>query len=115
MKQGTIKALGTFTLGAAAVVAGSGSAAALGAGTHIDGEGVVAPVVGALQQTAPMPQSAGAPAPQPAGTGTLPMLQGTTGGSGGRQQPGDLLGGLPLSTMVPQVGLASVSTPGLIQ
>ncbi|MBH5338281.1 hypothetical protein IHE55_27245 [Streptomyces pactum] len=101
MKQGTLKALGTLTLGAAAIVTGAGSASALGAGTQIDGDGVVGPVTDVVRGAVP-----GAPAAQP-----LPDL---TGGEQDRPN-GDLLGGLPVSQLVPDMTLASVAAPGLLQ
>lgn len=105
MKQGTIKALGTLGLGAAAVVTGAGSASALGAGTHLDGDGVIGPVTGVVQQAVPGGQPTGQP---------LSAVPDLTGGGQGRQQ-GDLLGGIPVSRLMPDMALASVAAPGLIQ
>ncbi|MFC0601492.1 hypothetical protein [Streptomyces palmae] len=108
MMQGTIKALGVLTIGATAVVAGSGSAFALGA--NVDGEGVVGPVTNTLQNATPDRGSVqnsvqGLPTGQ-----SLPNAQGVLGG-GGR----GLLGGVPVTALMPDTSLVHLSSPGLLQ
>ncbi|KUJ67692.1 hypothetical protein ACZ90_25865 [Streptomyces albus subsp. albus] len=105
----TIKALGVLALGATAVVVGSGSASALGA--NVDGEGVIGPLSGTLQRSAPDQGSVRESVEElPVGQ-AQPAGQGAQGGGGK-----GLLGGVPASpVLVPDVALANVSAPGLLR